>query len=282
ERMNFFQKGEIPQKESFLTGTTFFGIRNELGMQDHGTYRFPDGTQYDGDFKNNRFHGTGSIQTTGPEGITFSVTHHHGRLTSIDKIEFNDCLEVNFEMKKDKTIGFTPWEYCTPKDRRFHGEITDTLEPVGPNSFKYKGGPDPPNLPHNIFDLGFGHLSRQGFMLNTKAYNNASFYLGCRGVRRWIRENCRHGNLVGTHLKQKVQARFARDIIQNNLKTTGRIHIAPTYICRRSSSQGSGSERSSRLHLGSINDSCSSDTELLLKRKSPCPHKLRRCKSEGN
>ncbi|KAH8286451.1 hypothetical protein KR054_009172, partial [Drosophila jambulina] len=269
-RMNFFEKeSNAPRKELFLTGTTFFGCRNELGMQDYGTYRYPDGTQYDGGFKNNRFHGKGCIQTTGPEGVTFTVTHHHGRLTSIDKIEFNDRLDVDFEMKKDRTIGFKQWEYCTPQDRRFHKEKGEngTLEAVGPNSFRYKDGPNPPHLAHNIFDLGFGLLSRQGFMLDTRTSSHQSFYLGCRVVRRWIRENCRHGTLAGTHLKQKVQARYTREIIENNLKVAGcsrKRPIAPTRICQRSNSVDSfRSQKSTRVHLASTTDSCSSDAELL-------------------
>ncbi|KAH8257414.1 hypothetical protein KR038_008903, partial [Drosophila bunnanda] len=283
ERMNFFENAsDVPRKEAFLTGTTFFGKRNELGMQDHGTYRFPDGTQYDGNFMNNRFHGKGSIQTTGPEGVTFTVTHHHGRLTSIDKIDFNDHLGVDFEMKSDCMIGFKPWKYCTPQDRRFHKEVTGGMEAVGPNSFRYKDGPNPPPLAHNIFDLGFGLLSRQGFMLDTKTFSNQSFYLGCRIVRRWIRENCRHGNLAGTHLKQKVQARFNRDIMAMNLKAAGRTYIAPTRICRSTSLDSYRPQKSTRVHLSSTNGSCSSDDEPLPKRYRPCIHKCRRCKSESS
>ncbi|KAH8342827.1 hypothetical protein KR059_000738, partial [Drosophila kikkawai] len=286
ERMTFFEKAAATRKESFLTGTQFFGKRNELGMQEFGTYIFPDGTQYDGDFKNNRFHGKGSIQTAGPDGVTFTVTHHHGRLTSIDKIEFNDRLDVDFEMKEDHTIGFKPWMYCTSQDRRFHGEITDTLEPVGPNSFRCKDGPNPPNLANNIFDLGFGLLSRQGFMLDTKTFSNRSFYLGSRKVRRWIRENCRHGTLVGHHLKQKVQAQFTREIIENNVKYSGctrRNGIAPVHICRRSTSLDSfRSRKSTRVHLASTTDSCSSKADHLLNRHRPCATKIRRSKSESN
>ncbi|XP_020816938.1 MORN repeat-containing protein 5 [Drosophila serrata] len=282
--MTFFERAsDVPRKEAFLTGTTYFGKFTELGMQDHGTYRFPDGTQYDGNFMNNRFHGKGSIQTTGPEGVTFTVTHKHGRLMSIDKIEFNDRLGVDFEIKKDHTIGFKPWKYCTPQDRRFHREITGTMEAVGPESFKYKGGANPPALAHNIFDLGFGLLSRQGFMLDTKAFSNQSFYLGCRVVRRWIRENCRHGNLAGTHIKQKVQARFTRDIMDKNLKAAGDNYIPQSRVCRRSTSLDSfGSRKSTRVHLESSNGSCSSDAEQLLKRYRTCAHKFRRCKSESS
>lgn len=273
-------------KDVFLTGSRFVGTSDELGMQDHGTYMYPDGTLYVGEFKDNRFHGEGYFKLPDPESVCFMVTHRHGRLTSIDHIEFNDHLKVDFEMKEDRTIGFKPWMYCTPSDRRFHGEITGTLEPVGPESFKTKDGPIAPNLGRNIFDLGFGHLSKQGFMLGTKTFANQSFYLGCRGVRRWIRENCRHGVLMHHHLKQKIKARFAREIIQNNLEDAGcspKPCLPPSRICQRSASlDSSRSQKSTRVHLASTTDSCSSKVELRQKRpKQVCRKKCRRSKSES-
>jgi len=273
----------ITQVDILMTGSQYIGTSDDLGMQNFGVYIFPDGSRYTGEFLNNRFHGRGSIQVPDPSGVTYQVTHRHGKLIAIDQMKFNDSLPVDFEMKDSGSMSFESWSYCTAEDRRFYQETKGPMEPVGPNKFKTKDGPDPPVLSRNVFDLGFGLLGNRGFMLDTKTYSHQSLYVGCREARRWIRENCAHGPLWNRHHKQKMKARFAREIIRNNQENAGcsRKHYMPKlHICQRSSSLDSfGSER---LHLASTTDSTSSEVQAMRLRHREFRSKWRRSRSESS
>ncbi|XP_017081177.1 uncharacterized protein LOC108114622 [Drosophila eugracilis] len=271
------------QVEILMSGSKYIGPMNELGMQDLGVYFFPDGTRYTGEFLNNRFHGRGTIQMPDPSGLTYQVTHRHGRLTSIDEIHFNDSLPLEFEMNDSGPPRFESWLYCTSEDRRFYQETKEPMEAVGPKKFKNKDGPNPFAMGRNVFDLGFGQLGNHGFMVDRRPNGMQSIYVGCREARRWTRENCAHGPLWGRHHKQKVMARFAREIIENNQENAGcrrKQYMPKAHICRRSCSMDSfGSER---LHLGSTTDTMSSEVQAMRLRRREFRNKWRRSKSESN
>ncbi|KAH8317005.1 hypothetical protein KR074_006483 [Drosophila pseudoananassae] len=272
--------------DSYLTGSRFTGQCNDLGMQDFGTYVYPDGTRYSGYFLNNRFHGKGTIQMPDPAGITFAVVHNNGRLEKIEKMNFNDCLPVEFDVR-GSNISFKRWNYCSSKDRRFHKETLTPMEAVGPNKFQTANGPEAPNLPRNVFDLGFGLLTQHGFVLDNKDFghhvlyggsssNDKSFYLGCREARRWIRENCAHGQLWNRHIKQKIISYFTRNIIQNNIENSGcsKLNDIPKgKMCRRSNSADSlvsENAKMARLHVATDSISCSSEVHAMKETRYDC------------
>ncbi|XP_033159652.1 MORN repeat-containing protein 5 [Drosophila mauritiana] len=277
------KSSSITQVDILLTGSRYIGPSDELGMQEMGVYIYPDGTHYTGEFLNNRFHGKGTIQIPDSLGVTYQVTHHNGRLVSIDQVNFNDSLPVDFVMKDHYTMSFKPWTYCTPEDRRFYQETKGPIDAVGPNKFQSKDGPNPLNLGRNIFDLGFGLLGNRGFMLDTKTFSNQSIYLGCREARRWIRENCAHGPLSKRHHKQKVLARFAREIIRNNQENAGcsqKQFMTNIHPCKHSTSLDSFA--SERLHLASTTDSTSSEVQAMRLRHEEFHGKWTRAKSESS
>ncbi|XP_030385869.1 MORN repeat-containing protein 5 [Scaptodrosophila lebanonensis] len=279
---------DIVYRTKLLTGSTYFGLSDALGMQDFGIYVFPGGTRYNGNFCNGRFHGHGVLQMAEPHRVTFRVIHDHGQLTQIRQIAFDDELEVDFNITKQdedlEKMSFANWSYCTSRDRRFQHEIQNTIEPVGPLQFKGKEGPILPKLAANIFDLGFGRLNKNGFLLDIPNYltETRQCYVGCPAVRQWIRENCRHGSLPGKHIKQKFRAKWSRQIIQNNLEAEEeaqrnmeapdarckKIIVQPktktlSRICRRRKSESSSlSAKRMRLALGSTSDSCTSLLEI--------------------
>ncbi|XP_017040438.1 uncharacterized protein LOC108087540 [Drosophila ficusphila] len=272
------------QVEVLMTGSRYLGERNELGMQEYGVYTYPDGTRYTGEFLNGRFHGRGTIQIPDPAGIIYQVTHRHGKLKSIEQMNFSDQLPVDFEMTGRGSLNFESWPYCTAEDRRFFQETKAPLDPVGPNKFKTKDGPASVTLERNAFDLGFGIIGNRGFMLDTKTNCKKSSYLGCREARRWIRENCVHGPLWNRHHKQEVMARFAREIIKNNQESAAvcsRENFTPEIrVCRRSCSLDSFG--STRLHLASTSDTCSSEVQDMKMRLQDFRKKWRRSKSESS
>ncbi|XP_017133840.1 MORN repeat-containing protein 5 [Drosophila elegans] len=277
------QSNSIAQVDNLMTGARYVGPSDELGMQEFGVYSYPDGTRYTGGFLNNRFHGRGTIQMADPSGVTFEVTHRKGKLMTIDQINFNDALPLDFEMVDHRSLSFESWPYCTAEDRRFYQETKEPLQAVGPKKFKTKDGPNPIALGRNIFDLGFGLMGNRGFMLDTKTFSHQRSYMSCREARRWTREHCAHGPLWNRHHKQEVKARFARQIIQNNRENAdgNRKHFMPDlHVCHRSSSLDSFG--STRLHLASTTDSDSSELPTMKMHRHEFRNQWKRSRSESN
>ncbi|EDW18459.1 uncharacterized protein LOC6582280 [Drosophila mojavensis] len=280
-----------------LTGAKFFGNCDELGMQNYGLYVYPDGTKYLGQFHNNRFHGNGTIQLPHPYCLYFSVLHQHGKLLHIFRISFSDMLQVQFKIT-DQGLSFKDWNYCTAEDRRFNAERLVDMGEMGSVTEQESQK----RLCRNIFDLGFGELTDKGMLKNIPPHisESHSVYVGCRKMRRWIRENCRHGPLKGKHLKQEVLAKFARQIIRNNLESAQELTSHPVRsmvqntahkyrVCRRSrSAESSSSAKEVRLHVALTSMSCSSLMDHTVKhgpqykRVSTRNYPIRRSKTEEN
>ncbi|KAL7732245.1 hypothetical protein ACLKA6_018483 [Drosophila palustris] len=251
---------KCPHSVLYPTGSNFKGNSNSLGMQDFGLYTYPDGTRYLGQFLNNRFHGTGTIELPSPHCVSFSVLHRHGELIEIQSMTFNDNLPVEFDWKGE-TMTFDNWNYCTAKDRRFCAEKSRPMEAVGPHKFKSREGPNPPPLGRNIFDLGFGKFNRRGCVtgMPTHISKTRQFHVDCPEMREWIQNNCRHGELKNIHLSQETRAQFARQIIENNLENEKSfLEELPSEsnLARKSPSCLSAKEM--RLGLGETSDSYSS------------------------
>lgn len=225
----------------FPTGNCFRGKFDKWGMQGYGEYFFIDGTKYTGRFLNNKFHGEGTITMPESHGICFRVQHHEGKLKEISGISFEDKLEMDFQVK-GKKLSFEGWTYCTRQDRRFNDEALHTLPAVGPLTYQTAEGPDPEPLSRNHFDIGFGEFNSLGCVVNMPKHltKTPKFYVGSRPVRRWIRENCRHGELRGKQLKEEVLERFERQIMQNNLQNEEKLARKSVKrkmkVCPRSSS----------------------------------------------
>lgn len=270
----------IKDGDLFPTGTKFIGLtsgyKNDLGMQKQGTYIFPDGMRYKGSFRNNLFHGAGIFELPDPYNIVFKVNHNMGVLKEIRQMMFDDNLQVEFTLEDDG-MSFDNWNYCTGNDRRFHTERIDGLKAVG--SAKPKQRP----LQPNIFDLGFGLFNEYGFLLDIPKYMGGPThaYIGCRETRRWIRENCPHGELTASHIKGELIADTFRHIIENNIlaelkfgcKTNQMedlIHQAKPQICRYTRDQTSStSGKRMRMYLGSTSDTHTSRLDKTVKREKP-------------
>ncbi|EDW73492.1 uncharacterized protein Dwil_GK16618 [Drosophila willistoni] len=273
---------QISYSAKYPTDSKFSGVSDELGMQGYGLYVYPDGTRYLGYFHNNRFHGLGLITLGKPYNMSYQVEHIHGKLTKIIDMVFSDDLMVDFKMDENNTtMAFDNWSYCTKKDRRFCGEILTPLAPVGPQKYKTKDGPNAPHLDRNIFDLGFGQLNQHGFLMDVPNYMSdmSSFYVGCREIRGWIREHCHHGPLFNLHLKQQIRAKYARQIIRNNMDNQDDLNCATQHqesarwhkssICRdRASEPSSESGKALRAHMASTSHTFTSEMDKEIQRES--------------
>lgn len=137
---------ELSFIKNFDTKNRFFfrylGDWNILGFSGVGTYRFPHGVLYDGNFnRNGDFHGIGSLVF--PNGQTIRGLWKKGHLLKDATFVFS-CGEILDELHK----------YCVMPDRRYHIEIQHDLNPAGQ---EYVCNSEfPQKLPPGTYDIGDG------------------------------------------------------------------------------------------------------------------------------
>ncbi|KAF7281970.1 uncharacterized protein LOC143190109 [Rhynchophorus ferrugineus] len=107
-----FLQYEKPEAH-FVTGSTYEGCWDSIGIAGYGTYTFPHGAVYVGYFKDGQFHGKGTI--TYPMGHKLKGLWKHGKLIS-KLFYFADGLKYK-----------EPWLYCKMPDRRFQIEFNTSL-----------------------------------------------------------------------------------------------------------------------------------------------------------
>ncbi|KAJ8601283.1 hypothetical protein CTAYLR_007743 [Chrysophaeum taylorii] len=144
-----------------------------------GVYRYPDGTRYEGAFKNGAFHGPGKLVF---ENGVFEGVFKNGREITGAYI-FNDGLKYEDN-----------WGYLLPGDRRFHSEHeTGIINPAGAlsstNDPKLSSRRN--SLPPGCYDVGGGEYydPRTGYVhdIVTKSKRRQP----PDAERQWIEGRCR-------------------------------------------------------------------------------------------
>ncbi|CAG9855970.1 unnamed protein product [Phyllotreta striolata] len=80
----------------YPTGSNFFGSVDKLGFAGYGTYKYPHGVVYKGNFLDGEFHGTGVLIY--PKGQRLEGTWRHGKLVESVFITGDNC---NIVFKED-------------------------------------------------------------------------------------------------------------------------------------------------------------------------------------
>lgn len=96
---------------------------------------------YEGEFKNGRFHGKGTLNLK--DGGSFEARWHHGEIVE-GSYTFADGLEYKPH----------EWAYCTLEDRRFHSEMQRGVRPAGDT--QATNDTVPKRLLRGCFDVGTG------------------------------------------------------------------------------------------------------------------------------
>lgn len=130
------------------------GINEETNrFEGQGTFTYPSGTRYVGEFKNGVFHGEGTLYFPG-QG-SYHAIWEDGKEQGEGRYVFADGLEY------DQTEGDgQQWPYCTKHDRRYWSEYDKGVAPAG----REQVAADPSKaLPAGCYDCGDGYFDpKQG------------------------------------------------------------------------------------------------------------------------
>ncbi|KAJ8716519.1 hypothetical protein PYW07_003146 [Mythimna separata] len=167
-------------RKKFVTGSSYEGGVNIMGMNGYGEYTFPNGVMYRGEFLDGNCHGIGElVYKDGPEaGCIIRGTWVDGVLKD-RKIIFNDNLEYE---EKD-------WQYCKTPDRRYAAEFEKGVQPAG-KSLVTPNMP-PRAIPPGHYDSGDGFYNPETKLVYS--YDNPEKTARAPSVREqeWIVANCR-------------------------------------------------------------------------------------------
>uniref|UniRef100_A0A2A4IRH0 MORN repeat-containing protein 5 n=1 Tax=Heliothis virescens TaxID=7102 RepID=A0A2A4IRH0_HELVI len=180
EPLDFTTRSRRMMKD-FSTGSRFEGEWDVMGMNGYGEYTFPNGVRYEGNFKDGRMHGKGSLLYDADGGTCIIRGRFHNGVMVERTLLFSDTLEYNEH----------DWRYCAMPDRRFAVEYDIDLMPAGKS---YLTADQPTKkIPEGYYDTGDGFFNPKTKV--TCKYDDLSAIERAPSLReqKWILDNCRVG-----------------------------------------------------------------------------------------
>lgn len=163
------------KEEKLFPGCTYHGTWNRLGFNGTGSYKFADGTVYDGQFKDGHFHGSGTLSM--PNDITLKGNWTHGVSTSLD-LQFPDGLAYRREN----------WGYCTGPDKRFINDEVKHLAPIGEHQRLPRRMDHP--IPAGCYNTGDGFYNPKTKCLYSYTDPERIVRIPTAREEKWIIKNC--------------------------------------------------------------------------------------------
>ena len=109
--------------ETYIDGTKFEGFFTE-GEKKYGKYEWKNGSKYQGEFKNNLFHGKGIYNWHNKN--TYDGNWKNGKMSGFGKYTYSDGSYYEGEFSDGKKDG--PGKYIWDKDRYFEGRWKNDKE----------------------------------------------------------------------------------------------------------------------------------------------------------
>jgi len=156
------------------SGSTSDGPRTNMWLQGEGTYTYPNGVVYKGEFHKGEFHGAGALIY--PHGGSFQGIWERGYAIG-GKYIFSDGLEY-----KDSN-----WKYISANDRRFYTEVVQGIRPAGKTLLT---NDETPVIPPGTYDTGHGYFDAKTHQI--RSYDGTEV-LSIPGDKeeQWILVQCR-------------------------------------------------------------------------------------------
>ncbi|XP_076295055.1 MORN repeat-containing protein 5 isoform X2 [Lasioglossum baleicum] len=160
----------------FIDGSQYEGTWNAVGMDGIGTYIFPHNTKFQGDFRDDTFHGHGSVYW--PRGQRMDGVWSRG-----------ECTQNRYVFADDLIFLKDGWKYCQFPDRRFYLCLKYGLRPAGAtlstnNEKKIM-------LPSGCYDSGIGIFDPSTHCIVSYRNPRKVVKIPTTKMARWIKDNCR-------------------------------------------------------------------------------------------
>ncbi|XP_015179370.1 PREDICTED: MORN repeat-containing protein 5-like isoform X2 [Polistes dominula] len=161
----------------FVNGSHYNGTWDAVGMAGIGRYTLPNGTVFEGEFRDGKFHGHGTMSF--PCG------------QSIDGVWINGQLKMKrYKFKDGLVFDEDNWKFCQFPDRRFYPCITSYLRPAR-ETLETNFHP-PKIIPIHCYDTGNGVYYPDTHCI--MSYDSKKIIeIPTKTKAEWIINNCRKG-----------------------------------------------------------------------------------------
>uniref|UniRef100_A0A1B6EN50 MORN repeat-containing protein 5 n=1 Tax=Cuerna arida TaxID=1464854 RepID=A0A1B6EN50_9HEMI len=170
------KSGRSGKHVQFVTGSSWLGEWDKVGMCGAGVYKMPHGVTYEGTINAGLFEGIGVLKY--PNGGVLEGFWYRGELKYY-QYDYADGL------KRDSVL---TWPYCKAPERRFYSEILQGLRAGDTEQLTHIYPPRP--IPPGHYDVGDGFYSPK-----TKCVIDANtgdvLRIPTTVEEKWIMENCR-------------------------------------------------------------------------------------------
>ena len=162
----------------FCTGSKFDG-HWDIERNGFGTYTFPDGSEYRGEFRRGLFHGDGILK--------IDTKYLVGRFNN------GKCISYHFIFDDGLFYSYPIWTYCLHPDRRFLEEQINDINPV--NLTQMTGRDMVRSIPLNAYDIEEGFMDEDTGLVCEDFDMTMPIRYVCPIEKKWIIENCRKSTI---------------------------------------------------------------------------------------
>ncbi|XP_033322258.2 MORN repeat-containing protein 5 [Megalopta genalis] len=160
----------------FIDGSQYEGTWNAIGMDGIGTYVYPHNAKYQGEFRDDTFHGHGTIYW--PRGQRMDGVWSRGEWKRSRFIFADDLIFLK-----------NGWKYCKFPDRRYHLCLKYGLRPAGAtlstnNEREFM-------IPPLCYDSGTGIFDPSTHCIVSYRDPKKVLQIPSMTMARWIMDNCR-------------------------------------------------------------------------------------------
>ncbi|XP_015439322.1 PREDICTED: MORN repeat-containing protein 5 [Dufourea novaeangliae] len=161
------------ERTRFVDGNEYVGTWNALGMDGIGTYILPHSAKFDGEFRDDTFHGYGSVRW--PRGQRMDGIWSEG-----------ECKDKRYIFEDGLIFLENGWEYCNFPDRRFVKYVClETYLSTLRNNKKTET-----LIPPFCYDAGIGIFNPYTYCIASYRDPNKVVEIPTAKMVQWIQNHC--------------------------------------------------------------------------------------------
>ncbi|XP_076678469.1 MORN repeat-containing protein 5 [Andrena cerasifolii] len=195
---------EEEEVRRFVEGSVYKGTWKPLGMEGIGRFVLPYKSIFEGELRDNTFHGHGSA--------------YWARRQRVDGVWLHgECKNRRYIFNDGLIFRENDWKYCQFPDRRYYTCLLHGLRPAG--ATLRTNHQDAALIPPTCYDAGIGIFDPRARYIRSYREPRKVLEIPTAALARWIENHCRKGWTEPTGYRQDEESQnwYMRDILYPTL-----------------------------------------------------------------